>query len=314
MRALHIKLIIRLLLVASLTLFVIGAFAPLISITRLVFFANEFSLITGIAELYSQNEAFLALLIAAFSGVAPLVKLTGLWLAVTPIGISAGAARILEHLGRWSMLEVFVVALMVVAVKLGALASATVHWGAYALAGSAMLSLAASGLAIPAKEAIYFRRAWPTFASGLLVGGLAGLAVYHLLNRVDIAELLTTRSNSETPCIERIVAGISVSMQSAVDISEHVSTLAALDAAQCPEDFREALDAHAEAWRDAFDRESGNGFFRSAVAWVRGWFRDEESADAPEQNSRVPDDVRSSWQELEEVAAGHGVEVRRPDW
>ncbi len=52
--------------------------------------------------------------------------------------------RRIEALGRWSMLDVFVVALLVVTTKLGILADVEVHAGIYFFAASVLASMAAS--------------------------------------------------------------------------------------------------------------------------------------------------------------------------
>lgn len=45
----------------------------------------------------------------------------------------------LSHYGKWSMLDVFVVALLVVIVKLGVLATVEVHYGIYMYAAAGLL-------------------------------------------------------------------------------------------------------------------------------------------------------------------------------
>ena len=45
----------------------------------------------------------------------------------------------LSHYGKWSMLDVFVVALLLVIVKLGVLATVEVHYGIYMYAAAGLL-------------------------------------------------------------------------------------------------------------------------------------------------------------------------------
>ena len=52
--------------------------------------------------------------------------------------------RFLAQLGKWSMLDVFIVALIVTAAKLGALAEAEVQYGLYLLLVSTLLNLCIS--------------------------------------------------------------------------------------------------------------------------------------------------------------------------
>ena len=49
-----------------------------------------------------------------------------------------------EILGRWSMLDVFLMALAVAAVNLSLIADVHLHWGLYALSGGVVLSLIAT--------------------------------------------------------------------------------------------------------------------------------------------------------------------------
>ena len=48
----------------------------------------------------------------------------------------------LEHLGKWSMMDVFVVALVVVIAKISALADAHARYGIYFFGASILLSMA----------------------------------------------------------------------------------------------------------------------------------------------------------------------------
>ncbi len=49
--------------------------------------------------------------------------------------------RLMHQYGKWSMLDVFVVALLVVAVKLGAVASVETHYGLYAFGAAVLLTM-----------------------------------------------------------------------------------------------------------------------------------------------------------------------------
>ena len=52
----------------------------------------------------------------------------------------------LSHYGKWSMLDVFVVALLVVIVKLGVLATVEVHYGIYLYAAAGLLIMMTTSL------------------------------------------------------------------------------------------------------------------------------------------------------------------------
>jgi paraquat-inducible protein A len=98
-----------------------------------------------VLELLREGKIFLFILITAFSIVLPLLKLGLLYRLVSHS--PASATRLQRYLhwmhayGKWSMLDVFVVAVLVVAVKLGAIASVQMHYGLYAFAGSVLLTM-----------------------------------------------------------------------------------------------------------------------------------------------------------------------------
>jgi paraquat-inducible protein A len=47
----------------------------------------------------------------------------------------------IEYFGKWSMLDVFVVAMLLVTIKLGAVAKVEVHYGLFAFAVSVILTM-----------------------------------------------------------------------------------------------------------------------------------------------------------------------------
>ena len=52
--------------------------------------------------------------------------------------------RLLGHISKWSMLDVFLVALLVVIVRLGVFGKVTVRWGIYVFAASVILGTLAT--------------------------------------------------------------------------------------------------------------------------------------------------------------------------
>jgi paraquat-inducible protein A len=112
-----------------------------------------------VAELWSEDEAFLAVVIGTFSVLLPAVKLAlalYLWFHA-----EAGSRRsrrtfaLLETAGRWSMLDVFVVALLVVAIRTSLIDDVTVHPGIYLFTAAIVLSLVVvQRMAVLARRAI----------------------------------------------------------------------------------------------------------------------------------------------------------------
>ena len=136
---------INLLLLCSLVALVIGVTAPLITLQKLYFIENTISLISTIQTLYIDKEWLLFFVIAIFSLCIPVIKIISL-LLITNIEYKTGSfldksLSLIETLGKWSMLDVFVVALLLVSVKLGALAKVEVHYGLYIFTASVMLTM-----------------------------------------------------------------------------------------------------------------------------------------------------------------------------
>ena len=136
------------LLWASLLLLVIGLFAPIMTLRKFLFWKNEMSIYTGLIGLFDDGHYGLFFILLIFSVCFPLTKI--FTLAFVWYGQFLGEEkrktllRRIEALGRWSMLDVFVVALLVVTIKLGILADVEVHAGVYFFAASVLASMAAS--------------------------------------------------------------------------------------------------------------------------------------------------------------------------
>lgn len=131
--------------VAVIALFVAGCLLPAISIRAWFIRTSEVSILEAVLALFREGHAGLALVIAVFAGLVPMAKmavLALLWAHPDPDG--RGFRRMMTlsaGLGRWAMLDVFVLALVVFAVQSQGLASAQVLPGAYCFAGAALLSI-----------------------------------------------------------------------------------------------------------------------------------------------------------------------------
>lgn len=141
-------IIINLLLMLALASLVIGVSAPLLTLEKMYFFENTVTLLTTIKGLFLQKEWFLFIVIAVFSLCIPVLKIAGLVLILN-MHYAKGSfldktLHIIELIGKWSMLDVFVVALLLVSVKLGVLAKVDVHYGLYAFAASVLLTMTLS--------------------------------------------------------------------------------------------------------------------------------------------------------------------------
>lgn len=131
-----------LLIVASLLL--IGGFiSPIMTITQFVWFNHSFSIVSGIWQLWQQDHIVLFLLVAGFSIVLPIAKIIVLFsLLHTKTTDNQHRNKLLQlmhNYGRWAMLDVMVVAMLIVSVKLGAIASIQIHAGLYVFGGAVLL-------------------------------------------------------------------------------------------------------------------------------------------------------------------------------
>ena len=136
--------IVPLFLVASAFSLALGLVLPLVRFEKLYFFSETPSLIGIVTSLWSQGSPALAAVIALLSIVFPIAKLIGI--AVEATAPSAGGrqdravARLLPILGKWSMMDVMLVALVIVAAKTSGMATAFTQPGLWFYAASAVMT------------------------------------------------------------------------------------------------------------------------------------------------------------------------------
>ena len=101
----------------------------------------------GVRSLWEQNQIALAAILFFFSIVFPTAKLAALaFLWFVPLA-EKGRQSVLHWLGilgKWSMLDVFVVAILIVLVKLGPLANIEPQRGVYWFAAAIVMSMLTS--------------------------------------------------------------------------------------------------------------------------------------------------------------------------
>lgn len=126
----------------------IGLFAPVMTFTKFRFIKNTVSISSGLADLFAHHEWFLFGIILLFSIIFPVAKLVIMVKARFSGGNATRNIRwALEWIGRlskWSMLDVFAVALLVVTMKLGMVGKVRVRWGIYFFAAAVIFSTAAA--------------------------------------------------------------------------------------------------------------------------------------------------------------------------
>jgi len=121
----------------------VGLALPVMSIKRLVFWNDDYSIIAGVVSLWQEGYFVLAAIIGAFSVVFPALKLgamLALWFTPLRDDSRRRYLRWLAALGRWSMLDVFVVALTIVLTRANAFADVAPRAGLYVFAGAVVLT------------------------------------------------------------------------------------------------------------------------------------------------------------------------------
>ncbi|WP_420407141.1 paraquat-inducible protein A [Hoeflea sp.] len=142
----------RWMLVATLVLaplfFALGVVLPLVRFETLYFFDRSPSLLGVVAALWSGDDAVLAIVVALISIVFPVIKMFAITAAALGDGFnSAFARRLLPQLSRWSLMDVVLVALVIVAAKTGGIAQAFSQAGLWFYAASALMAALAHALA-----------------------------------------------------------------------------------------------------------------------------------------------------------------------
>lgn len=112
-------------------------------------YKTESTIWSGTVELWNSGTYGVAMLVFLCSIVIPLAKIVGLlYLCATyqkqQPAKSSSIIGWIELIGRWSMLDVFLVAILVALVKLGTIATIRPEPGILAFAGVVVLTMIAS--------------------------------------------------------------------------------------------------------------------------------------------------------------------------
>jgi paraquat-inducible protein A len=138
------RLITPLLLVLSAVFLALGLVLPLVRFEKLVFFNETPSLLGIVSSLWGDGDWMLATVVALFSVVFPFAKLVGIAFEATALAdgkpVNGMVSRLLPFLGKWSMMDVMLVALVIFAAKTSGMAEAFTQPGLWFYAGSAVLT------------------------------------------------------------------------------------------------------------------------------------------------------------------------------
>ena len=114
--------------IAGLILFVVANVFPFLAF-KIQGQMTQTTLSTGIKELYAQDMVLVALLVLLTCIVVPLIQLLGMLYVLLPLKFNRMpwklplVFRFLESLQPWSMMEVFMLGILVSLVKLGKMAT-----------------------------------------------------------------------------------------------------------------------------------------------------------------------------------------------
>ena len=139
------------LLLTAAILYIPANIYPVMTVVRLGQGAPS-TILGGVQELIEYRMWPLALLVLFASILVPMFKLVGLGtlLILTQMGSGRRLVdrtrlyRIIDFIGRWSMIDVFMLSILTALVRMGVIASVTPGWGAVAFASVVILTMLAA--------------------------------------------------------------------------------------------------------------------------------------------------------------------------
>ena len=132
---------------AALILFIPANVFPTLTVTLMGSTQTD-TVFDGVVALWQDGMWPLALIVMCASLVIPLVKIVALLFLVLSIGMTTRRLertrvyRFIEGIGRWSMLDVYVISLIVAVINLGVLSGARADVGALAFAAVVIVTIA----------------------------------------------------------------------------------------------------------------------------------------------------------------------------
>ncbi len=138
-------------LIAAVILYIPANLLPMM-ITQSVFGTSQDTVLSGIGYFWISGSMALAILVLIASVVVPLLKMLALTMLLLSVQFRSTwrirqqtrLYRLLEVVGRWSMLDIFVVAMLAALVRAGKLATIIPGPGAMAFASVVVLTMLAS--------------------------------------------------------------------------------------------------------------------------------------------------------------------------
>lgn len=140
---------IPLIVVLSLGLNITALALPFMVMTKAIFFEDEYSLLHSVELMWTNGFYLLAAVVFLFSVIFPFFKLGAMGVCWFKPMSAAGRAKflgIIGWLGKWSMLDVFIIATLLTMTQAKALLDAEPRAGLYLFAAAILLSMTASVL------------------------------------------------------------------------------------------------------------------------------------------------------------------------
>lgn len=135
-------------LLAAIALLTAGWLAPIMTVKRLLILDERMSLMEGLVVLAEYGQFLLFFIVLIFAVCFPIARITltfRLWRNHDVFSETFETRlRLVEGLGKWSMLDVFLIALVVAATNVSLIADVHLHWGLYTLAAGVLLSMGVS--------------------------------------------------------------------------------------------------------------------------------------------------------------------------
>lgn len=136
---------------AALILYPLAMALPVLEITKLGY-STQTTIWSGVIQLLTSGHLIIGIIVLLCSVVIPLAKILGIFILCLTAGREellhrrhqARTYRAIDWLGRWGMIDVLLVAILVAAVKLGDWVNVHPGPGIIAFAGVVILSLLAS--------------------------------------------------------------------------------------------------------------------------------------------------------------------------
>ncbi len=131
--------------------FIFGVILPIATIKKFFILKNSFSLAGSLKELAinpSMQNTTLFIIIFVFTIVFPVAKLITMFLQIKNKGENwqNKMTKLVETIGHFSMLDVFILALMVLLLKIRVLVNVNIHFGFYIFSFSIILSIILSAI------------------------------------------------------------------------------------------------------------------------------------------------------------------------